>query len=150
MTVAQDGVWFGGADITGKLDGETIGGLASEIAADGRIRALAVESQREFASGHDVVMDGRDIGTVVLPNAQLKIYLTASPLQRARRRAAELGAGAGALPRLVDEIVRRDERDATREIAPLAKAADAVEIDSSDLSAEEVADRIVALCAQRK
>jgi cytidylate kinase len=124
-------------------------GIVSVVAAHPGVRALMVERQRAIADEGPVVMAGRDIGTVVLPNAPVKIYLTASVPERVERRLAELAAEG----RLVDratlraEIEERDRLDSTRETAPLRAAADAREIDSSGLTVEEVVERIAAIVA---
>jgi len=143
-----------GLDPTVTLDGEDVGAdirtpqvsaRASEVAARAEVRAALVQRQRELIAAGDYVAEGRDIGTVVAPGAELKIYLTASPQERARRRAAETGADAEAV--LADQITR-DERDATREHSPLRAADDAVEVDTTGLSIDEVVEQIVSL-AQR-
>jgi cytidylate kinase len=140
-----------GAHVT--LDGEDVGAAirapevsarASEVAARPEVRAALVERQRALIAAGDYVAEGRDIGTVVAPDAELKVFLTASPQERARRRAAETGADAGVVLR---EQVLRDERDATREHSPLAAAADAVEVDTTGLAIDEVVRRIVDLAA---
>jgi cytidylate kinase len=124
-------------------------GIVSVVAAHPGVRALMVERQRAIADEGPVVMAGRDIGTVVLPDAPVKIYLTASVPERVERRLAELAAEG----RLVDratlraEIEERDRLDSTRETAPLRAAADAREIDSSGLTVEEVVERIAAIVA---
>jgi len=133
------------------LDGEDVGGLirtpqvserASQVAARPEVRERLVELQRGLIAGGDYVAEGRDIGTVVAPGAELKIYLTASPEERARRRAAETGADAGVVLR---EQLQRDERDSTREHSPLTAAADSVEVDTTGLGIERVVARIVDL-----
>ncbi len=140
-----------GLDPTVTLDGEDVGAeirtpqvsaRASEVAARPEVRLALVERQRELIAAGDYVAEGRDIGTVVAPDAELKIYLTASPQERARRRAAETGDDAEAV--LADQVAR-DERDSTREHSPLRAAGDAIEVDTTGLSIDEVVDRIVAL-----
>ena len=112
---------------------------ASDVSAHGEVRRFLLEMQRKFARENNVVMDGRDIGTVVLPDAELKIYLTASPEARARRRLNELleKGSAASFEEVLRDIIRRDEQDTNRAAAPLRKAEDAVELDSSALNAEE-------------
>lgn len=121
----------------------------SFVAAHPRIRALMVERQREIAREGPVVMAGRDIGTVVLPDAPVKIFLTASVPERVERRLAELAARGTVVDRetLRAEIEERDRLDATRETAPLRPAPDAREIDSSGLTAEQVVERIADIVA---
>ena len=120
---------------------------ASRVAQDPAVRAALVERQREMLKTGDWVAEGRDIGTVVAPHAELKVFLTASPEERARRRATELGAD-------VDTVLReqtlRDEQDRTREHSPLEPAADSVEVDTTGLSIDAVVDRIGELAHERR
>jgi len=136
--------------IDGKLLGQQLFALpvsqaVSPIAAMPGVRRRLVQAQRGFAAGRDVVMAGRDIGTVVLPDAGFKFYLTASIDARTERRLRELIALGVSIDRdeLRAEILARDERDTTRAVSPLAKAPDAVEIDTSSMTVDEVVDRIV-------
>jgi CMP/dCMP kinase len=135
-------IMLDGEDVTEAIRTPEVSARASEVAARPQVRSRLVERQRELIRGGDYVAEGRDIGTVVAPDAELKIFLTASPRERARRRAGQLGAD-------VDEVLRdqrqRDERDETREHSPLQAAGDAVRIDTDGLTAEEVAERIVDL-----
>jgi len=117
---------------------------ASRVAADPEVRRALVVKQRGLIGAGDWVAEGRDIGTVVAPDAALKIFLTATAEERARRRAAELGADARGV---LAEQALRDERDATRAHSPLRPAPGAVTLDTTDLSVEQVVDRIVALAA---
>ncbi len=112
------------------------------MAADPSVRAALLEKQRALLGHGDWVAEGRDIGTVVAPYAELKVFLTADPHERARRRALELGEDPDAV---MAELTARDERDRDREHAPLRPAPDAVEIDTSPLTAEEVVARIAEL-----
>ena len=120
---------------------------ASKIAQDPGVRAALVERQREFLQQGDWVAEGRDIGTVVAPQAELKVFLTADPEERARRRAKELGTD-------VDTVLRdqalRDEQDRSREHSPLAPAPDSVELDTTGLSIDEVVARIGELARERR
>ena len=127
-----------------QLESPQVTAVVSTIAAHPRVRELMVREQRRVAGRHDVVMAGRDIGTVVLPDATHKIFLTASVPARVSRRRAQLeAAGLAVAPRaLADEIAERDHLDATRSTSPLRKAEDAHEIDSSNLTVEQVADEI--------
>ena len=149
----KDGVQIvilNGENVNDYLRSEEVGNMASKSSANGKVREKLVSLQRELAKTKDVVMDGRDIGTVVLPSADLKIYLTASAKTRAKRRAKELiEKGEEADINIIEkEIIERDERDMTREISPLKKADDAIEIDSSDMSIEEVTDKIISLAGK--
>ncbi|MFL5894862.1 MAG: (d)CMP kinase [Thermoleophilaceae bacterium] len=120
---------------------------ASRVATDPGVRAALVERQRALLGDGDWVAEGRDIGTVVAPGAELKVYLTADPVERARRRAAELGADPEVILR---EQTLRDEQDRTREHSPLEPAPGAVEVDTTGLSIDEVVDRIAALVRDRR
>lgn len=148
-------VFLNGVDVTDRLRSEEVGNMASSSSANPAVRVRLVKLQQKMASEMSVVMDGRDIGTVVLPDAPLKIFLTASPEVRARRRYEELLQKAGegeAVPdpeQIEKDIRERDERDMNRETSPLRQAADAVLVDSSDLTVQEVADRILSLAAER-
>ena len=115
---------------------------ASTVAVVPEVRIKLVELQRETANRFDIVMDGRDIGTYVLPDAKVKFYITASSRERARRRARDLDAQGIAydLDELEKEIIKRDEQDMNREFAPLKVAEDAIYLDTSNMSIEEVID----------
>jgi len=115
-------------------------------AAAPSVRARLVELQRAMAREGGVVMDGRDIGTHVLPDAELKIFMTASVRERARRRYEESGRAQGLTLEILEaEIAERDRRDASRELAPLVQAEDAIVLDTTNLTAEEAAERVVLL-----
>jgi cytidylate kinase len=137
-----DRVTLDGEDVSADIRTPQVSERASEVAARQEVRAALVQRQRELIAAGDYVAEGRDIGTVVAPDAELKIFLTASPAERARRRATELGADAGTVLR---EQALRDERDSTREHSPLSAAADAVEVDTTGLGIDEVVARIVDL-----
>jgi CMP/dCMP kinase len=135
--------------IDGKLLGQELFALAvsqavSPIAAMPRVRQRLIGAQRAFAAGRNVVMAGRDIGTIVLPDARFKFYLTASIDARVDRRLRELTAMGITIDRetLRDEIIGRDKRDTTRKVSPLAKADDALEVDTSNLSVVDVVDTL--------
>jgi cytidylate kinase len=138
-------VTLDGEDVSAAIRTPAVSALASEVAARPEVRAALVEQQRALVAGGDYVAEGRDIGTVVAPDAELKVFLTASPEERARRRAVQLGADAGTVLR---EQTLRDQRDTTREHSPLAAAADAVEVDTTGLGIDEVVERIVELAAR--
>ena len=133
-------------DVTSLLRTEHCGAMASRIAAVPEVRRALQARQRAFARPPGLVADGRDMGTVVFPDAELKVYLTASPQERAMRRYKQLiqkGIDVS-LPDLSEDIARRDERDANRVVAPLKPAEDARVLDSTGLSPEEVIARILA------
>ena len=140
-------VLLNGENVTGDLRREEVGNMASVSSARPRIREKLVELQRVLASQTDVVMDGRDIGTCVLPDADVKIYLTASARTRALRRCRELEEKGVScvLEEIEADSNDRDHRDMTREISPLRKAEDAVLVDSSEMSIEEVKEAIIRL-----
>jgi CMP/dCMP kinase len=131
-----------GRDVSTAIRTPEVSEAASRVAADPGVRAALVASQRALIAAGDWVAEGRDIGTVVAPAAELKVFLTASPEERARRRAAELGADAGTV---LAEQALRDERDTTREHSPLAAASGAVMLDTSALTIEAVVERIATL-----
>lgn len=140
-------VWLNGENVSSEIRREEVGNMASRVSVYGKVREKLVALQRQLASESDVVMDGRDIGTQVLPNAALKIYLTASVEERARRRFLELeerGMEAD-MQEIQEDIRRRDERDMNREISPLRQAEDAVLVDASALSIEEVCQKVISL-----
>lgn len=140
-------VLLNGENVNGFLRTEEVGNAASTISVIGKVREKLVELQKKLAAESNCVMDGRDIGTCVLPNAQLKIYLTASSLVRAKRRYEELAAKGEVcnLEKIRAAIEERDYRDMHREISPLRQAEDAILIDSSDMTVEEVISRIISL-----
>ncbi len=151
----EDGVQvvlLDGENVNPYLRTEEVGEAASITSTNKRVREKLVELQQAMAKETDLIMDGRDIGTCVLPNAQLKIYLTASSSVRARRRFEELKAKGEAcdLKVIEEDIIARDYRDMHREHSPLKQAKDAVLLDTSDLTIEEVADAIIGLAEYRK
>ena len=142
-------VLLNGENVNAYLRTEEVGNMASASSVNGKVRAKLQQLQQKLAASSDVVMDGRDIGTAVLPNADVKIFLTASSAVRAKRRYDELAAkGENAdLEKIEADIVERDHRDMTRELNPLTQAADAVLVDSSYMTIEEVViciDKIIA------
>jgi len=140
-------VLLDGENVNGFIRTEEVGNMASATSVNGEVRKKLVELQQKLASKENVVMDGRDIGTVVLPNAEVKVYLTASSAVRARRRFLELQAkGEEAdIEKIEQDIIERDHRDMTREISPLKQAKDAVYLDSSDMTIEEVVEKIMSM-----
>ena len=146
-------VFLNGVDVSDKLRLEQIGKLASKFSAIGSVREKLVALQRKLAKKENVVMDGRDIGTVVLPNADLKIYLSASSKVRAKRRYLELlekGNTDLDINLIEDEIIKRDEADMNREISPLKQAEDAYYLDSSDMTLEEVVSKILSMVKEER
>ncbi len=140
-------VLLNGENVNAYLRTEEVGNMASVTSVNAKVREKLVELQQKLAKTKDVVMDGRDIGTVVLPNAEVKVYLTASSLVRAQRRALELEAkGESAdLSKIEADIIERDNRDMTRAISPLKQAKDATLIDSSYMTIDEVVEAILNL-----
>lgn len=142
-------VLLNGKNVNGLIRTEEVGNMASASSVNGDVRKKLVELQQKLAKKADVVMDGRDIGTCVLPDADLKIYLTASSAVRAKRRYDELTARGEAcdINVIQKDIEERDYRDMHREISPLMQAEDAHLVDSSDMTVEEVIEKILNLCA---
>lgn len=138
-------ILLNGENVTAFLRDEKVGNMASKSSALPKVREKLLQLQRNLAEENDVIMDGRDIGTFVLPNADVKIYLTATVEARAKRRYLELSAkGENAdLDKIKEDIRTRDAQDMNRSIAPLKQAEDAVVIDSSVMTIDEVMDRIV-------
>ena len=132
-------VFLNGENVNSKIRTEEVGQMASKSAAVPQVRSWLIDLQRDLAVTQDVIMDGRDIGTCVLPQATVKIYLTASADVRAKRDYEEI----------LNTVKKRDMQDMTRAIAPLKQADDAVLLDTSDLSIEEVVDRILEICAEK-
>lgn len=145
-------IYLNGENVTDMLRTEEVGNMASRTSAIPEAREKLLELQRSLAREKDVIMDGRDIGTNILPDADVKIYLTASVETRAKRRYDELKEKGEScdLEEIARDIKARDERDMTRDIAPLKKAEDAVLVDSSDMTIEEVVSEICSLCRRTK
>jgi CMP/dCMP kinase len=146
---------LGFEDDTVTLDGQKVGGrirtpevtvAASHVSVHPQVRQALVKRQRELIAAGDYVAEGRDIGTVVSPDSPLKVFLTASEEERARRRASETGESAG---RVREAMGRRDQRDSTREHGALRAADDSVEVDTTELDADQVVQRIVELARER-
>lgn len=144
-------VLLNGQNVSTMIREEKVGNMASRVSAISSVREKLLDLQKNLASEHDVVMDGRDIGTHILPMAQLKIYLTASADTRAKRRFDELTAkGTNCdLCEIKADIEKRDEQDMNRAIAPLRQAEDAVYLDSSDMTIDQVTSKIVTLAKER-
>lgn len=144
-------VILNGENVNGLIRTEEVGNMASATSVNGNVRIKMVELQQQLAEKADVIMDGRDIGTKVLPKAQLKIYLTASARTRAERRYKELQEKNVAcdIETIEKDIVERDYRDMHRENSPLMQAADAVLVDSSNMNADQVAEHIIQLFKEK-
>ncbi|KTF18146.1 (d)CMP kinase [Pseudoalteromonas sp. H105] len=136
-----------GEDVTTTIRNEDVGSAASKVAALPRVREALLRRQRAFRTENGLIADGRDMGTVVFPDAPLKIYLTASAQERARRRYVELNERGldVTLSGLLEDIQARDDRDMNREVAPLVPAEDAIELDTSELNAQQVFDKVMTL-----
>ena len=145
-------VFLNGENVTGLIRTEEVGNMASACSVYPEVRQKLLELQRSLAEQQPVVMDGRDIGTVVLPDADTKVYLTASVEVRARRRFLELMEKGAAcdIAEIEKDIRERDWRDMHRETAPLKQAEDAVLVDSSDMTAAEVTEQILSLVRREK
>lgn len=141
-------VFLNGENVNGVIRTQEVSRMASMSSKHPMVRQRLVQLQKELARTNDVVMDGRDIGTCVLPDADVKVYLTASVEVRAKRRYEELRAKNEDcdLKQIAEDIARRDEQDMNREISPLKQAEDAVLVDSSYMTIEEVVERILELC----
>lgn len=149
IQLATDGsIFLDGEDVSDKIRTNEMSLAASLVSKLANVRRMLVERQQEMAKEKGFIMDGRDIGTVVLTDAEVKIYMTASPMARAKRRYDQNIAKnipTGSIEEIAREIAERDLQDMTRENSPLKKADDAVEIDTSDMSIEEVTERIYSL-----
>ena len=140
-------LYSGERDVSEPIRTLEIGAAASRVSALPGVRSLLVDEQRRLAGSSDIVMEGRDIGTNVFPDAEVKVFLTARPQVRAARRAAELRAKGEDVDdaQVLAALLERDERDSTRAVAPLRKAEDAVEVDTSLMTLDEVVDAVVAV-----
>lgn len=141
-------VWLNGRNVNGLIRTEEVSKFASKSSTNGAVRKKLVELQQALAKKESVVMDGRDIGTCVLPDADVKVYLTASSRVRAERRYKELQAKGEAcdLDVIEKDIIDRDYQDMHRELSPLKQADDAALLDSSNMTIEQVADAIIKMC----
>lgn len=137
-----------GSNVAGEIRNETVGGYASKVAALPKVRAALLALQKNMANDSGLIADGRDMGTVVFPNADAKVYLTASAEARANRRVAQLGqAGQSAdYQAILQSIQQRDERDENRSVSPSKPAEDALVLDSSQMNAEDVYSKIKEFC----
>lgn len=145
LSFDRERVLLAAEDVTSDIRTETAGNRASKVAAIPAVRAALLDWQRDYAKPPGLVADGRDMGTVVFPHAEVKIFLTASPEERAERRYKQLkekGLSVN-LARLIEEIRERDERDSQREVAPLKASASALALDSTHLSIDEVYENVM-------
>ena len=150
LDMTPTSVTCNGTDVTSQIRTAEVSEASSLVAAVPAVRQELVRLQREVANGRNIVTEGRDQGSVVFPNAECKIFLTADPRRRAERRLKELEqrGEAATLDEVLQQIVDRDQRDQQREIAPLVKANDAIEVDTSSQTAEEVLAQIEAIARQ--
>jgi cytidylate kinase len=147
------GVSIAGVDVTAAIRTPQIDKAVSPVSALPAVREALVKQQRAIASAEDIVMEGRDIGTVVFPHAELKVFLTASAEERARRRAAqnsERGYGEMDVSAILEAIIARDKADSTRAVSPLKPADDAVMLDTTDMSIDQVCAAIARLAEERR
>ena len=149
ISIKYDGKIY---DLTKEIRTPEISSKVALVASNGEIRKILVKKQQEFAKSGDVIMEGRDITTVVLPNADIKIFLTASPEERAKRRFKEWQSEENKqeYEKVLSEIKKRDEIDSTRKESPLMQAKDAVMLDTTGLTLEQVADKIGEMIAEKK
>jgi cytidylate kinase len=147
----EEVVWLDGKEVTGAIRTEEAGNDASKVAANPLVRAALLERQRRFAVPPGLVADGRDMGTVVFPQAEVKIFLTASAAERAARRYKQLKEKgvAATLAALSLEIAERDQRDMNRAIAPLVPSADAILLDTTGMSVDAVVERVLGVARGR-
>ncbi|WP_252503454.1 (d)CMP kinase [Sporosarcina sp. Marseille-Q4943] len=144
-------VWIDGVDCSDEIRSREVTAAVSKVAAHSTVREMMVDKQRKLANDSGVVMDGRDIGTEVLPNADLKIFMTASVNERAERRFQENEKRGihSSLSQLKEEIEKRDRADSEREVSPLKQAEDAILLDTTSMSIDEVVDKVIELAEMR-
>ena len=148
---ATQHVLLNGVDLGDKIRQPEISMYASAVSTVPEVRAFLLEAQRNIAKNNNVIMDGRDIGTVILPNADVKIFLTASNEARAKRRYLELQAKGVevSFPQVLSELIERDTQDSSRDIAPCVAAADALTLDNSEYTFEESVDKIIEIINEK-
>ncbi len=149
IDVSETAVLVDGRDVSSAIRSGEVTRASAQVARHPGVREFLVSEQRRIAGAQDVVMEGRDIGTKVLPDADVKVFLTASLDERARRRADEIGAREEQVEELKEAISARDESDATREVSPLVQAPDAVAVDTTGKSIEEVVREVVDLARSK-
>jgi cytidylate kinase len=144
-------LYAGDREVGDRIRSLEMGAAASIVSALPGVRALLVERQRQLGTGADIVMEGRDIGTNVFPDAEVKVFLTARPEVRAARRAAELRTRGEDVDdeQVLEAVMERDRRDSERTVAPLRRAGDATEVDTSDLTLDQVVDAVVAIAREK-
>ncbi len=142
-------IYLNSIDVSHEIRSEKISAMASSVSAVPEVRTKLLSIQRELANQGNVIMDGRDIGTVIMPNADLKIFLTARPEVRARRRLEQLGMEENKFDQVLKDLLKRDEQDSKREISPLKIAEDAVVFDNSKMTQEETLDKLLDLIKRR-
>ncbi len=144
-------VLLNGENVNGLIRTEEVSAMASRISSVEQVRVRLLDLQRGLAAAHNVIMDGRDIGTCILPHADVKIFLTASTAVRARRRYLELSEKGGkeTLEEVESKIIKRDEDDRNREISPLREAEDAVHVDTSEMNIDQAVERILHICREK-
>ncbi len=150
ITVMPDAVTIDGADVTRAIRTPDIDRAAAAVARLPRVRSVLVDRQRQIAADRAVVMEGRDIGTVVFPNADVKIYLDAAPEERARRRAMDSAHSPVAVADVATALTARDEIDRTRAASPLYAAADAVVVDTTGKSVDQVVKEVLAIVREKQ
>lgn len=145
-------VFLNGEEVSKKIREDEVNKLVSPVSIVPIVRKKLIDLQRKMAKGKNIIMEGRDIGTVVFPNANVKIYLDASPEERAKRRVKQNQEKGmiSSYEEVLKNIMDRDERDSNREVAPLKQAEDAIYIDSTNLTIEEVVEKIVELIKKKK
>ena len=145
-------VFVDGTEVTDAIRTAAVTGLVSKVAAVPAVRTAMVDQQRRMGDESGIVMDGRDIGTVVFPNAQCKIYLTATVEERARRRGLELEAKGETVDykKLQEDIAARDKQDMERDVSPLRQADDAIYLDTSEMNIEQVTNKVLELVRERQ
>ena len=152
LSVSGGGVAVDGRDVSNEIRTPEMDTAAARVARQPKVRAVLIRQQREMGAGGNVVMEGRDIGTVVFPQADVKLYLDASPEERARRRAHDPAHSAGkgtAVQEIARALEARDRSDSTRSASPLTVAADAIRIDTTGLAIDAVVDQVLKLIEQR-
>lgn len=152
ISYLNDKIFLDGKDVSKEIRSDAVTDNVSLVSSFAYVRKKMVEIQQECAVGLNVVMDGRDIGTVVLPNANLKVFLTANVEERAKRRYAETKKteGESLLDEIIEDIKIRDQKDSTRKESPLKKADDAIELDTTYLTIEEVVDKIILMIKENE
>lgn len=151
VDLVGDNVFLNGKDVSEEIRQNEVSNLTSIVAKNHKVREFVTKIQREIANKRDVVMHGRDITSVVLKDAELKIYLNATPEVRAKRRQKELEEKNEIISfeKILDEINKRDERDMKRDISPLVKTEDSIEIDTTNMNIDQVVEKIISLAKER-